>query len=140
MALKVQKVDTWAASLEDKPGSLAGKLNALAKAKVNLDFVIARRAPDKRGEGVVFVSDIRGTAGVRAAKEAGFKKTQSLHTVRVEGQDKVGAGARITQVLADKGLNLRGLSGAGLNKKLVGYIALDSAKDAAAAVRALRSL
>jgi len=36
MALKVQRVDTWAASLEDTPGSLSTKLTALAKAGVNL--------------------------------------------------------------------------------------------------------
>ena len=49
MALKVQRVDTWAASLEDEPGSLAAKLEALSSAGVNLEFVIARRAPDKPG-------------------------------------------------------------------------------------------
>ena len=140
MALKVQKVDTWAASLEDKPGSLAGKLKALAEAGVNLQFVIARRAPDKPGSGVVFVTPIQGAAGLRAAKAAGFQKTDSLHTVQVQGPDKPGRGAAMMQTLAEGGLNLRGVSGAAIGTKFVGYIALDTAADAAKAARLLRAL
>ena len=58
MALKVTRVDTWAASMKDKSGALAAKLTALADAGVNLEFVIARRAPEKPGTGVVFVVPI----------------------------------------------------------------------------------
>ena len=140
MALKIQKVDTWSASLEDQPGGLAAKLDALAKAGVNLEFVIGRRTPDIPGEGVVFVTPITGAVACRAAKTAGFTKTASLHTVRLEGPDKRGTGACITQALAEKGVNLRGLSAAAINKKFVAHIALDSAEDAAKVVRILRSL
>jgi hypothetical protein len=140
MALKVERVDTWAASLRDKPGALAARLGALAKGGVNLEFVIARRAPEQRGMGAVFVTPIKGAAGNRAAQQAGFGKTDSLHTVRIEGPDRKGQGARITEALAKKGLNLRGLSGAAINKKFVAHIALDSAEDAAEAVRILRAL
>ena len=140
MALKVKKVDTWAASLEDKPGSLAAKLNSLAKAGVNLEFVIARRAPDRPGTGAVFVTPIQGATRRRAAQEAGFEKAGSLHAVRVEGPDKKGQGGRISQALADKGLNLHGLSAAAINKQFVAHIAFDRAADAAKAVRILREL
>jgi hypothetical protein len=140
MALKVQRVDTWAASLEDQPGTLAVKLSALAEAGVNLEFVIARRAPDKPGTGVVFVTPIRGVAQCRAARQAGFQKTLHLHTVRIEGPDKKGQGARIAQALAEKGLNLRGLSAAAINKKFVAHVALDNDADVAKAMRILRAL
>ena len=140
MALKIQRVDTWAASLEDTPGELAAKLNALADAGENLEFVIARRAPDKPGKGVVFVTPNKGAAGVRAAKAVGFMKTDSLHTVRLEGADKKGVGAKITQVLAANGLNLRGLSAAAISKKFVAHLALDTAADAAKAAGILRKL
>ncbi|HTL59402.1 MAG TPA: hypothetical protein VL361_27270 [Candidatus Limnocylindrales bacterium] len=140
MTLEIQKVDTWAAPLEDTPGSLAGKLSALAKGGVNLKFVIARRAPDKPGTGVVFVTPIQGAAGHRAAQAAGFEKTDSLHTVQVEGPDKPGQGARVIQTLADGGLNLRGVSAAAIGKKFICYIALDNQEEAAKAVRLLRAL
>jgi len=140
MALTVQRVDTWAASLKDRPGSLAARLGALAEAGVNLEFVIARRTPDKPGTGVVFVMPIKGVARCRAARQAGFKPTKSLRTVRIEGPDKKGAGARIARALAAQGLNLRGLSAAAINKKFVAHIALDKGADAAKAMRILRSL
>lgn len=140
MALKVQKVDTWAASIEDKPGGLAEKLAVLAEAGVNLEFVIARRAPDKPGMGVVFVTPIKGAAGLRAARAAGFLKTDSLHTVRIEGPDKQGLGHRIARALADKGVNMRGLSAAAISKKFVAHIALDTAAEATATAGVLRKL
>jgi hypothetical protein len=140
MTLKIERVETWAASMKDKPGGLAAKLSALAKAGVNLEFVIARRAPGKRPKGVVFVTPIRTAAGARAARKAGFRKTTSLHTVRIEGPDRKGQGARIAQALAAKGLNLRGLSAAAIQKKFVTHIALDRSADAAKAVRVLRQL
>lgn len=139
MALKVQRVDTWAASLEDKPGSLANKLSALAKAGANLQFVIARRAPETPGTGVVFVTPIDGAA-VRAAQAAGFQKTDSLHTVEVQGPDKAGQGAAIMQALANGGLNLRGVSGAAIGSSFVGYVALDTEQDAAKAVKLLSAV
>jgi hypothetical protein len=140
MALKVQRVETWAASLEDTPGSLATKLNALSRAGVNLQFVIARRAPDKPGTGVVFVTPIEGAVGRRAAKEAGFQKTNNIHTVQVQGPDKRGQGGAMIQALADGGLNLRGVSAAAIGTKFIAYIALDTRADAAKAARLLRKL
>jgi hypothetical protein len=140
MGLKTERVDTWATSVEDKPGGLAGKLEILAGAGVNLEFVIARRAPEKSGTSVVFVTPIKGAAQVRAARQAGFEKTDSLHTVRIEGANKPGEGAQIARALAEKGLNLRGLSAAAIGNKFVAHIAVDSAADAAKAIRVLRGL
>lgn len=138
--MKTQRVDTWVASIEDKPGGLAAKLEALASAGVNLEFIIARRAPDKPGTGVVFVTPIKGAKQTKAAEAAGFRKSNSLHTLRLEGTDKPGTGARITKALADAGLNLHGLSAAAIGKKFICHIALDTEEDAAKAARILRKL
>ena len=138
--MKVKRVDTWAAAIKDKPGALAAKLKALSAAGVNLEFVIARRAPEKHGTGVVFVTPIKSPKQCRAAGAVGFKKTRSLHTVRVEGINKRGQGARLSQVLADKSLNLRGLSAAAIRNKFVCHIAVDTEADANKAVRILRGL
>ena len=140
MTWKVQRVSTWAASLEDKPGSLAAKLAALAGAGVNLEFVIARRTPERKGMGVVFVTPIKGAAAARAARQAGFEKTGSLHAVRIEGPDKQGQGGRMAQALAEKGLNLRGLSAAAIGTRFIAHIALDNSADAAKAASILKKL
>jgi len=140
MALKVERIDTWAATIEDQPGGLAGKLEALSEAGCNLGFVIARRAPEKPGTGVVFVTPIKGNTQCRAARKAGFKKTASLHALRVEGPDKKGIGAQITTALAAKGINLRGLSAAAIGRKFVAHFAFDSSSDATRAARSMRAM
>ena len=138
--LTVETIDTWAAVLQDKPGSLAGKLNALAEAGVDLEFVIARRDPDRPGMGVLFVTPIKNATEVHAAHEAGFEITEKLHALRIAGPDRQGQGARIAQTLADKGINLRGLSAAVVDKTFVAYVALDTANDAMLAAQTLKEL
>jgi hypothetical protein len=138
--MKAQRVDTWAAAIKDKPGALAAKFKALSAAGANLEFVIARRSPEKRGAGVVFVTPIKGAKQTKTARAAGFKKTKSLHTVRIEGVNKRGQGMRLTQALADKGFNLRGLSAAAIGNRFVAHIAVDKGADAAKVMSVVKSL
>ncbi len=140
MALKVERIDTWAAKIEDQPGGLAEKLATLTEAGCNLGFVMARRAPDEPGTGVVFVSPIKGNTQCRAARKAGFRKTASLHALRVEGPDKKGLGSQMTAALAAKGINLRGVSAASVGRKFVAHFAFDSSSDATRAARSLRAM
>ncbi len=140
MKLKVNRTDTWAATIDDRPGGLAEKLTALAGAGTNLEFLIARRTPEKPGSGVVFVTPLKGGKQIKAAKAAGFQKSESLHSLRVEGADKPGLGAMLTEALGEAGINLRGLSGAALGKSSVMYLALDTAQDAAKAAAVLKKL
>ena len=138
--MKVQRTDVWAAAIDDRPGGLQEKLAVLAGAGANLEFVISRRTPDQPGEGVVFVTPIKGARQTNAAEEAGFRKTDQLHSVRVEGMDKPGIGAAMTEALADAGLNLRGVSGAALGRNFIAYLALDTADDAEMAIETLKRL
>ncbi|NOZ23977.1 MAG: ACT domain-containing protein [Planctomycetes bacterium] len=140
MALDVRRVDVWAGTIKDRPGGLAEKLDAVSEAGAVLEFVIARRAPEKRGAGVVFLTPVKGAKQLAAAKKAGLKKAKSLHSVRIEGPDKAGIGAKITGALAEAGINLRGLSAAAIGKRFVAHLALDKAADAAKAIRILKKL
>ena len=138
MAYSVKKVDVWAGEIADRPGGLAEKIQSLSNAGANLEFLIARRAADKPGSGVVFVTPIKGAKQKSAAQGTGFATTDSLHSVRVDGPDKAGLGAKMTKVIADAGINLRGLSAAALGRRSVSYLAFDSAADADSAVSILR--
>jgi len=140
MKLKVTRAAVWAASIDDRPGGLARKLDALAAAKANLEFVVARRAPERPGTGVVFVAPVKGASQTRAAAAAGFSKAEALHSVRAQGADKPGLGAKMTHALAEAGINLRGLSAAAIGKRCVVYLALDTADDAARAVQILKRI
>jgi hypothetical protein len=140
MKLKVSRTDVWAAAIEDRPGGLADKLAALADAGANLEFIIARRTPERGGKGVVFVTPVKGAKQVKAAKAAGFKKTDRLHSLRLDGADRRGVGARITRALAEAGVNLRGLSAAAIGRNFVTHLALDTAREAAQAAGVLKKI
>ncbi len=138
MELMVERVEVWAASMKDKPGSLSLILSGLRDAGADLDFIIARRSPEKPGTGVVFVTPLRGDREVAAATELGFAVTKNLQSVRVEGENKPGVAAEITSKLAEEKINLRGFSGAVVGTKFVLYIGLDSTADADKAVEILK--
>ena len=138
MSLIIEHVDVWAASLKDKPGSLARMLAGLRDAGADLDFIIARRAPEAPGTGVVFVTPLRGDKEIAAAGELGFNVTRSLHSVRIEGENKPGIAAELTEKIAAAKINLRGLSAAVIGTRFILYMGLDTAEDAEEAIKSLR--
>jgi hypothetical protein len=138
MAYTVKKVDVWSGEIEDRPGGLGEKLAALSDSGANLEFLVSRRAPDKPGTGVVFITPIKGAKQKNAAQQSGLATTDSLHSVRIEGPDRAGLGAKMTGALADSGINLRGVSAAALGRRSVTYLAFDSASDADTAIRVLK--
>ncbi len=140
MNMIVERVDVWAAAIKDEPGGLANTLAGLRDAGADLDFIIARRAPDQPGRGVVFVTPLRGDREIRAAAILGFNVTSSLQSVRVEGENKPGIAAKLTEKLAAAGINLRGFSGAVIGARFILYIGLDSAEDAEKAAAILQEL
>jgi len=140
MKFNISRTDAWAATIEDRPGGLAEKLTALGEAGANLEFIIARRTTEKPGKGVVFVTPLKGAKALKAAKGAGFAKAESLHSLRLEGTDKPGLGAKISRALAEAGLNLHGLSGAVLGRNFVAHVAFDTAEEATRAAGILKKL
>ena len=138
MAIKASKCDVWAVSISDRAGGLAEKLAPLAGAGASLEMVLARRTPENPGQGMLFVTPIKGAKATRAAQAAGMGKPQTIHSVRVEGGDKPGLGAKIAACLGDAGVSIRGMSGVAIGKKFVSFIACDSAEDQVRAIAALK--
>ena len=137
MSFKATKVDVWCGEIADEPGGLASKLEPLACAGVDLDFVIARRQPDKPGKGVLFVTGIKGAKQKKAAEAAGLCKTTEMAALRIEGTNKAGVGHQIAGLIAAAGINLRGLSATVIGRRFVSFLAFDSRADAAKAARLL---
>ena len=138
MDLLVERADVWAANIEDRPGGLAEALAALRDAGANLQFIIARRAPEVPGKGVVFVTPLQGDREISAAADAGFNVTRHLHSVRIMGADRPGIAAVLAQKLADGGINLRGFSASVIGEQFVAYAAVDSLDDADKATAILK--
>jgi predicted amino acid-binding ACT domain protein len=140
MALKVTKTHVWAAEIEDQPGGLAKVLGPIGEAGANLACVIARRKPDKPGTGVVFVTPLAGKRVLAAAEKAGFHTAGRVVTLKVEGDDRPGLGARLARAIGDAGVSMRGLSAAVIGARFVCYIAFDSESEAAKAAAAIKAL
>jgi hypothetical protein len=140
MAIKASRIDVWMAVIDDRAGGAAEKLEALAKAGADLELVFARRTPEHAGQGILFAGPIEGAKVTRAAQEAGFKRSDSIQGVRIEGTDKPGLGARISRAVADSGVSMRGMNAMAIGKNFLSFLALDSADDAAKVVKALRKL
>ena len=140
MKLDVTRTQVWAAGVRDEPGALAEKLEALHQAGANLEFAMARRAPEEPGQGVVLVTPLKGAAQLRAARAMGFVRGDDLYFVRVAGTETPGIAALITAALAENSVNVRGLSASSIGKCFVAHLALDSAADASKAIRTLKKL
>jgi len=88
----------------------------------------------------VFVTPLKGAKQLRAAEQERFVKTDGLHSLRIEGTDRPGLGAKITEALAGADINLRGLSATIVGRRFVCYLALYTAADATRATRLLKKL
>ena len=138
MDLNVKRVNVWAAGIPDEPGGLARTLKGLYEAGADLDFVIARRAPEKPGTGVVFLTPIRGDREIAAASLLGFNLTSSMASIRVTGKNEPGVAANLTDLIAEAGINVRGFSVAVIGARFIAYVGFDSIEDAEKAVKILK--
>jgi hypothetical protein len=136
----VSRADLWTASIDDRTGGAADKLEPLSKAGAKFEFVFSRRTPEQPGRGMLFVTPVKGAKVVQAAQTAGFTKPENLHSVRIEGANKPGVTAKAARALANAGISFRALSATGIGSKFVSYIALDTAEEVAKAVSLLRRL
>jgi len=139
MDMIVERVNVWVAAIRDEVGGLAHLLTGLRQAGADLDFIIARRTPEKPGTGVVFVTPLRGDREIAAAVELGFNVTNSVQSVRIEGENRPGVAAKLAGKLAAAGINLRGLSAAVIGSRFIIYIGLDTPEDAIEAADILQN-
>ena len=139
MPYTVNTIEIWTGEIDDRAGGLAAKLEPLADAGADLEMVIGRRQPHRPGKGVVFLGPVTGAGARRAAAAAGLARAADLAALRVEGPNRPGEGSRLARLLADAGLNLRGLSAAVLGNKFVALLAFDTSADAGKAARLLRA-
>src|SRR3954471_21493652 len=140
MAIKASRHDIWMAIIDDRAGGAAAKLEALAAAGASLEVVLARRTPEHPSQGVLFVSPIEGKKVLGAAGQADFHRAENIHGIRIEGTDKPGLGAKIARALAEANISFRGMNAMATGKNFLSFIAVDTADDAAKAVKVLRKL
>jgi hypothetical protein len=110
MALAMHKIQVWSADVPDRVGAAAAKLEMLARAGANLEFVFTRPSPSNPGNTVVFLAPINNPEQIQAAQAAGFAPAQGNTMLCVEGKNRTGIGFDLMSRLAVAGLTLQGLS------------------------------
>ena len=111
-------------AIEDSTEALAERLRALSEGGLDLEMIMSRR--DQAGWALVFVSPLRTMEEIEAAEKVGLHREGSLRTLRIEGPNVHGLGARIVTALAKAGLSVRGYWALALGDQCVTDIAFDS--------------
>lgn len=127
MQYRITKEHVWVGTIDDRPGGLAAKLQALADGGLNLELIIGRR--DWSGTGLMFISPLRTLEELDVAERAGLSKDHSMLTLRITGPNRPGLVASMVAALGAGGLNLRGVSAAALGEQSVTNIAFDNDAD-----------
>ncbi|MGH8707346.1 MAG: amino acid-binding protein [Burkholderiales bacterium] len=140
MKLKITRSEMWKATIDDQPGGAAAVLDPVARAGGNFEFAFARRAAEMPGKGLLFVIPVKGKKVVAAAQSVGLGLAPDMHMLRIEGGDKPGTTAAIARALANAGISFRAFSATAVGRNFKGFLALDSAEDAARAAGVLKKL
>jgi len=140
MAFRMHKVQVWSGEISDRPGAAAAKLELLAHAGADLEFIFTRPKRTNPDTSVIFLAPIEGPDQIEAARRVGLEPARDIAMLCVEGENRPGIGYELMSRLAVAGINLRGLSVSTVNHQFAAYLAFDHADDAAMAVQILASL
>ncbi len=140
MGFRVHKVQVWSGEISDRPGAAAAKLEVLAQAGANLEYIFTRPSSREPDGGVLYIAPINGPEQTQAARVAGLSPASEVAMLCVEGQDRPGLGFEIMRHLAVAGINLRGLSFSSVAERFAAYLAFDNHDAATKAVQVLAEL
>lgn len=140
MALQMRRVQVWSGELPDRPGTAVTKLELLARAGADLEFVFTRPHHKNPEMSMIFLAPINGPEQIQAAKKAGLAPAVDISMLCVEGENRPGIGYELMSQLAIAGINLRGLSVSTLGDRFAAYLAFDNSEAATLAVRLLAAL
>jgi hypothetical protein len=140
MGFQIHKVQVWSGELPDRPGAAAAKLELLARAGADLEFVFSRPHTSKPETDILFVAPIIGPEQMQAARAAGLGPALDVAMLGIEGENRPGLGYEIMSRLAIAGINLRGVSLSTVGHQFAAHLAFDNADTATAAIQILAEL
>ena len=135
MAVRIRKVDYYYASIRARPGEAYRLLVRLAGAQVNLLAFSAIPMGPEFTQLVLFPED--GDLLVAVAGEIGVELTGPDHALLIQGDDELGALARVHERLADAGIRAYASSGVSDGAGGFGYILYVRSEEIDEAARAL---
>jgi len=129
MAVKVKRITLWRKELENRAGTLAGTLEPLAKAGADLQIVMGYRYPGEGAKAAVELYPIGSKKATAAAQGAGLMPS-GIAALLVEGDNRAGVGNRISQAIAEAGINLDFLVAQVIGRKYAAVIGFENEADA----------
>jgi hypothetical protein len=140
MALQIRRVQVWTGDLPDRLGAAAAKLELLARAGADLEFVFTRPNPNRQDTSTIFLAPITGPEQIQAARAAELGPSVEVAMLCVEGDNRCGIGYDLMSQLAVAGINLRGLSVSAVGNRFVAYMAFDNPDVATMALQILATM
>jgi hypothetical protein len=140
MSFDVHKVQVWCGEVSDRPGAAAAKLEVLARAGADLEFVLTRPQKHNPDASILFLAPITGPEQIEAARAAGLAPALDIAMLCVEGDNRAGLGYELMSALAVANVNLRGLSISAVGRRFAAYLAFDNADVATTALQVLANL
>lgn len=137
MALSIRRAQVWSGEIPDRPGAAAGKLEHLARAGADLEFVFTRPNPNKPDTSVMFLAPITGAEQMQAARAAGLGPALDVAMLIVEGDQRANVSYDLMARLAIAGINLRGISISSVGRRFAAYLAFDNVDVATQALQIL---
>jgi hypothetical protein len=129
MAVKVKRIMLWRKELENRPGTLAGTLEPLAKAGADLQIVMGYRYPGEGGKAAVELYPVGGKKATAAALGVGLAAS-AIPVLYVEGDNRPGLGHNISQAIAEAGINLDFLVAQVIGRKYAVVLGFENEADA----------
>jgi hypothetical protein len=140
MPLQIHKVQVWSGEIPDRPGAAAAKLELLARAGADLEFIFTRPHPTKPDTSILFLAPISGPEQIQAARAANLGPALDVAMLWVEGENRPGMGFELMSHLAVAGINLRGLSVSAVGNRFAAYLAFDNPDIATQALQLLATI
>jgi hypothetical protein len=128
MAVTVKKITLWRGKIENRPGTLAGVLEPLAQAKVDLQVLMGYREPGE-SQAVVELYPVAGAKASAAARRSGLTAA-SATSLLVNGDNRPGVGHRIARALGEAGINMSFLVAQATGRKFSMVAGFDNEADA----------
>lgn len=129
MAVTVKRITLWRKELENKPGTLAGTLEPLAKAGADLQVLMGYRFPGEGAKAAVELYPIGSKKVTQAAQASGLTPS-TIPALLVQGDNKAGMGHGISQAIAEAGVNLDFLVAQVIGRKYSAVIGFENEADA----------
>jgi hypothetical protein len=140
MAVTVQNVTIWRKELKNQPGELAGTLDPLVKAGINLQVLMGYRLPGQEEKAAIELYPISGRKAMKAARDGGLVAS-SIPALHVSGDDKPGLMQTTATALAAAGINVSFVVAQVVGRKYTaiwGFESAEMAKKAASIIKRVK--